>query len=203
MKKIGLMIISMLLLTQTLQACWIYSIPQERVNRAGMIAIVELVGQSGTVDRGEYPVGRDQTKISRRKDTVWEVKVHQVIKGFYIGESSHILTDGARDNKVQMSTDFYLDEQMDQYALVYLNRHEQGYYIEEPADVVPLKQIIEGDLEATLQEKNLSSISKQDQKDWIIYQQLLLGLEEERQGLFSTKIREGIDKLYDFLEQIG
>lgn len=206
MKQIGLVIISALLLTQTLQACWIYSTPQERVNRADMIAIVELVGQSGTVDKGEYFVGRDQSKTYMRKDTVWEVKVDQVIKGFHIGESLHILTDGMRDNKVKMSTDFYLDEEMDQYAIVYLNSRKEGYYVEEPADVVPLKQIIDGDLEATLQQENLLDKplrSEQTQEDWVIYQQLLLELEEERQGLFSIKIREGIDNLYHFLEQIG
>ena len=206
MKQIGLVIISALLLTQTLQACWIYSTPQERVNRADMIAIVELVGQSGTVDKGEYFVGRDQSKTYMRKDTVWEVKVDQVIKGFHIGESLHILTDGMRDNKVKMSTDFYLDEEMDQYAIVYLNSCKEGYYVEEPADVVPLKQIIDGDLEATLQQENLLDKplrSEQTQEDWVIYQQLLLELEEDRQELFSVKIREGIDKLYDFLEQIG
>lgn len=193
MKKGLIFVISFLLFTRTLYACWIYSSPEERITRADLIVLVELLEEKGAIDRGEWNIGRDGRETYMRQDTVWEVKIHKTIKGTVHGELLEVVTSGRRGNKGILSTDFYLDDYVNQYALLFLNEKEDGYYIQEPADIVPLKNIIKGDLAKTLQQENLLttvSMEKDDQEEWEIYTKLLLDLKEKKQEEITNLLKE-------------
>lgn len=184
MRKGVVFLISIFLLTQTLYGCWIYRSPDVRVEGADLIAIVELVGEKGKIDKEERFTGRANTERFMRQDTVWEVKIHQIIKGEQLDGSIDVLTAGARDAKGTACTDFYLDDYFTEYALLFLNEKEQGYYVNEPVDVVPLKSISRGTLAEILEEKNLlraMPMEEEDKEDWLIYSKLLLELEEQKQ----------------------
>lgn len=168
-KRWGIIIICLLMMTNTVWGLYTYIEPEMLVRRSDVIVFAQIVEETGIINKSEI-FNRRGAEPGFTADTQWKIKVYDILKNrtnkeIIKGEMT-LVTPGAKEATAHMSTDYELGE-IGTYTLLFLtecmNEDKEIYYVPITTQgIVTLEEIYPNDRAKTLQINNVKDNHKKE-----------------------------------------
>ncbi|TCT15595.1 hypothetical protein EDC18_103303 [Natranaerovirga pectinivora] len=190
MKNKALKMIAMILILATLNTllvlgCWPYFSSEELIEKSEVILIGRLNGN----------ISEEQVKYESTIEiwiTKWEIEVEQVIKGNVEESSINIVTTGAENKGITLSTSYRLDTTQE-YVLLFLISYGEDY---QPITPQGVKYITVGDKdnrEDLYKRYNIFPEELQEElEDYILENEIAFDLDKEEEDKEDNKLLYGV-----------
>ena len=162
-KRLGIIMICLLMMTNTVLGLYAKIEPEMLVKRSDMVVLAQIIEETGMTNKSEM-FDRSGGEPRFTADTQWKIEVCDILKNrtnreITKGEMT-IVTPGAKEATMHMSTDYELGEK-GIYVLLFLrecmNEDKEIYYVPiTPQGIVILKAFYPNDRTKTLQINNIA-----------------------------------------------